>query len=456
MENINYKEKLSSEYGNLTYSVKTFGCQMNINDSMKIKTIMKECGFDQVDDIEACDIAIVNTCCVRENAENKVHGLVGNIKRLKSEGKNKILVVMGCMMQQVGYAAEFMDTNPQVDIALGTSDSQNLPEPIYNALKSKRKLHGLSDPTKPINESIASLRKPRASEFVTIMTGCNNFCTYCVVPYVRGRERSRTPNSIIDEINELSTHGTKEIVLLGQNVNSYGIGLDDECDFSDLIWEITKNTDMKRIRYMTSHPKDLSSKLIETMATNPMVCKHVHLPMQSGSTKVLKEMNRKYTREYYYKLTEDIKKAIPDVSLTTDIIVGFPGESDSDFLDTLDMVKSVEFASAFMFKYSKRTGTEASQMPNQVDEKIKSFRHLKLLNVQDIITKKIAKSFIGKTESVYIESADTSNGQVIGKTSQNISVHIENVDNLIVGSIVNVKINRIRKHTLIGEIEIKR
>ena len=331
---MDYTKKLIDEFSQLTYAVKTYGCQMNVNDSMKIMAVMQECGFHYVESVYDCNIAIINTCCVRENAENKVHGLVGNIKKLKHSGLNKALIVMGCMTQQDGYAEEFMEQYPQVDAALGTSDSTKLPETIYKILKNHQKSANLTNATKNIDESAVSLRQYRPSEFVTIMTGCNNFCTYCIVPYVRGRERSRKPDDILSEINDLLNHGTKEIVLLGQNVNSYGKGWEEDIDFSDLIWRITEETDVKRLRYMTSHPKDLSPKLIETIARNPVVSKHIHLPVQSGSTKILKDMNRGYTKERYLKLCEDLKQAVPDVLITTDIIVGFPGETEEDFNDT--------------------------------------------------------------------------------------------------------------------------
>ena len=285
------------------------------------------------------------------------------------------------------------------------------------------------------------------------MTGCNNFCTYCIVPYVRGRERSRNPENIIAEINDLTLHGTREIVLLGQNVNSYGTGLNENIDFSDLIKRISDETDVKRIRYMTSHPKDLSPKLIETIAENPLVCKHIHLPVQSGSTKILKEMNRRYTKEGYLKLCDSLKAAIPDILITTDIIVGFPGETEIDFNDTLDVVRSVEYSSAFMFKYSIRTGTKAAGMQAQVDEEIKSKRLQELLLLQENYTKKAAQKYIGETVEVLIESINTEGRNAIGKTSQNLPVALETPRILQMGSIVKVKINEIKAHTLIGNLQ---
>ena len=452
---MNYIEKLIKEYNGLTYSIKTYGCQMNVNDSMKIKAVMQECGFHFVESVYDSNIAIVNTCCVRENAENKVHGLVGNVKKLKQQGLNKVLIVLGCMTQQEGYADEFMSQYSQVDATLGTSDSAKLPSVIYNILKNKQKSANLTDATKAIDESSISMRQYRTSEFVTIMTGCNNFCTYCIVPYVRGRERSRKPEDIINEIKDLLNQGTKEIVLLGQNVNSYGVGLDEDCDFSDLIWRITKETDVKRIRYMTSHPKDLSPKLIDTIANNPIVSKHVHLPMQAGSTRILDEMNRRYTKDKYLKLVDDLKKAVPDILITTDIIVGFPGETDEDFQDTLDVVRKVEYGSAFMFKYSRRTGTEAAIMGKQVDEKIKSERLQELLKLQEQYTKKTASAFLDKIVSVLVENDNAENRNIIGKTSQNLPVALETNEKIELGSIINVKVNQIKLHTLIGNIQIE-
>ena len=449
---MNYVEKLIEEYSSLTYSIKTYGCQMNVNDSMKIQAVMQECGFHYVDSVYSSNIAILNTCCVRENAENKVHGLVGNIKKLKSEGINRALIVMGCMMQQDGYAEEFMAMHSQVDAALGTSDSTKLPEVLYNILKEQKKIKALDNATKEIDEESISLRQYRVSEFVTIMTGCDNFCTYCIVPYVRGRERSRKPDDIIAEINDLLSHGTKEIVLLGQNVNSYGAGLGEDIDFSDLIWKITNETDVKRIRYMTSHPKDLSPKLIDTIARNPVVCKHIHLPMQAGSSAILKKMNRRYDKEKYLQLVADLKNAVPDILLSTDIIVGFPGETEEDFRDTLDVVEQVEYSSAFMFKYSIRSGTKAADMENQVDEKIKSKRLQELISMQEIYTKKTAERFIGKVVEVLVESDDTQGRNAIGKTSQNLPVALQNDEKIELGAIINVEIREIKSHTLIGTI----
>ncbi|MEX1376920.1 MAG: tRNA (N6-isopentenyl adenosine(37)-C2)-methylthiotransferase MiaB [Eubacteriales bacterium] len=449
---MNYIEKLIEEFSSLTYSIKTYGCQMNVNDSMKIQAVMQECGFHYVESVKNSNITILNTCCVRENAENKVHGLVGNIKKLKRDGINRALIVMGCMTQQEGYADEFMSMYPQVDATLGTSDSAKLPEVLYNILKNNKKVNNLTDATKEIDEESIALRNYRVSEFVTIMTGCNNFCTYCIVPYVRGRERSRKPEDIIAEINDLLSHGTKEIVLLGQNVNSYGVGLDEEIDFSDLIWKITKETDVKRIRYMTSHPKDLSPKLIETIANNPVVCKHIHLPVQAGSSKILKRMNRRYDKEQYLDLVDRLKKAVPDILLTTDIIVGFPGETDDDFNDTLDIVKKVEFGSAFMFKYSIRTGTKAADMKDQVDEETKSQRLQELLKQQEEYTKKTAEKYIGKIVSVLVESDDTHGRNAIGKTSQNLPVALQAQNEVKLGEIIDVEVKEIKSHTLIGTI----
>ncbi|MBN2878164.1 MAG: tRNA (N6-isopentenyl adenosine(37)-C2)-methylthiotransferase MiaB [Clostridia bacterium] len=449
---MNYIEKLIDISEGLTYSVKTYGCQMNVNDSMKIMAVMNECGFHYTESVYESNIAIINTCCVRENAENKVHGLVGNIKKLKESGRNKALIVLGCMMQQEGYAEEFMSRYSQVDAALGTSDSAKLPETIYKILTNSERAADLSSATKEIDENARPFRHYRISEFVTIMTGCNNFCTYCVVPYVRGRERSREPKDIIYEINELTAHGTREIVLLGQNVNSYGKGFDEKLDFSDLIQKISDETDVKRIRYMTSHPKDLSPKLIDTIAENPLVCKHIHLPVQSGSTKILKQMNRGYTKDDYLKLCDNLKSKVGDIILSTDIIVGFPGETDEDFKDTLDVVSRVQYGSAFMFKYSIRTGTKAASMADQVDEDIKSDRLQQLLTLQEKYTKKTAERYLDKTVEVLVESTHTEHRNVVGKTSQNLSVALESECQVQAGDLLNVKINEIKTHTLIGKI----
>lgn len=437
-------------YAGKTFAIKTYGCQMNVNDSMKIESVLKACGMEMVDDIHDADLSLMNTCCVRENAENKVLGLIGSMKTDKAHNSDKIVIVLGCMTQQNGYGQELMDKYRQVDIVLGTSDADQLPEKLYDCILNHNRIYGVTESTKPIDESLESARKGRVSEFVTIMTGCNNFCSYCIVPYVRGRERSRQPQDIVDEIQQLLACGTKEIVLLGQNVNSYGVGLDVACDFADLLNIISEQTEVERIRFMTSHPKDLSKKLIHTMASNDKVCAHIHLPMQAGSTEILSKMNRKYTQDDYRHLVQSLRQHIPHIEITTDIIVGFPGETEQDFQQTLQMVEECQFASAFMFNYSKRSGTPASSMDDQVDPQVRSERLQRLIQKQEANSKKIYSKYVDQELSVLIESSSTKNSaHYTGKSSQNITVNVEG-ESIQIGDMIHVQITRAKKHTLFG------
>ena len=340
------------------YKIVTYGCQMNENDSEKIAGMLTQMGYEEVGNEEIADVVIFNTCSVRENADIKVFGNLGHFKPLKKKNPNMILAVCGCMMQQKEIVDRIMDKYPQVDLVFGTHNIHKFPELLANAQQSPRIVIDVWEEGGDIIESVPIERKFIHKAFVTIMHGCNNFCSYCIVPYTRGRERSREPEKILNEITKLAEEGCKEITLLGQNVNSYGKTLDKPISFANLLRKINEINGIERIRFMTSHPKDLSDELIETMKDCDKVCEHIHLPFQAGSNRILKIMNRRYTKETYLELVHKLKDAIPGISITTDIIVGFPGETEEDFEDTLDIVSKVKFDSAFTFLYSIREGTQ--------------------------------------------------------------------------------------------------
>ncbi|MBQ9580395.1 MAG: tRNA (N6-isopentenyl adenosine(37)-C2)-methylthiotransferase MiaB, partial [Lachnospiraceae bacterium] len=352
--------------------VNTFGCQMNARDSEKILGILEKAGYEEAEDEKHADFVIYNTCTVRENANNKVYGRLGYLGSLKRKNPDMIIALCGCMMQEEHVREKIKETYRFVDLVFGTHNIFKFAELVVNAVYTNKQVMEVWDSTDKIVEELPIVRKYSFKSGINIMFGCNNFCSYCIVPYVRGRERSRKPEDIINEIKTLVEDGVTEIMLLGQNVNSYGKELENPMTFAELLSEITKIEGLKRIRFMTSHPKDLSDELIEVMASSDKICKHLHLPVQSGSTEILRAMNRKYTKEQYLTLVDKIRARIPDISLTTDIIVGFPGETKEDFEETIDLVKKVRYDSIFTFIYSKRTGTPAAKMENQVPEDVVS------------------------------------------------------------------------------------
>ena len=346
----------------LTFCVTTFGCQMNARDSEKLCGILKNIGYIEQEDEEKADFVIYNTCTVRENANQRVYGRLGQLGKAKKKNPYMIIGLCGCMMQEPEVVEKIKKSYRFVDLIFGTHNIYKFAELIVSRLESQRMIIDIWKDTDKIVEDLPVERKYPFKSGVNIMFGCNNFCSYCIVPYVRGRERSRDPRAIIREIEKLAQDGVVEIMLLGQNVNSYGKTLDEPMSFAQLLQEVEKVDGIERIRFMTSHPKDLSDELIEVMARSEKICRHLHLPVQSGSSRILKKMNRRYTKEQYLALVEKIRKAVPDISLTTDIIVGFPGETEEDFLETMDVVKRVRYDSAFTFIYSKRTGTPAAVM----------------------------------------------------------------------------------------------
>jgi tRNA-2-methylthio-N6-dimethylallyladenosine synthase len=436
---------------NLKYYIETWGCQMNEEDSEKLSGGLKPLGHIRTTSKEDADIIIFNTCCVRENAEQKVEGNVGALKKLKKERPEVVIAITGCMMQQEGMAENIISKFPFVDIILGTHNAYKFTEYLTRALGGERPIVEVWDKEADIVEGAVVDRASTTKGFVTIMYGCNNFCTYCIVPHVRGRERSRKPEEIIKEIKEMVASGYKEVTLLGQNVNSYGKGLETPIDFAGLLREINKVQGLERVRFMTSHPKDLSDEVIKAVAECDKLCESIHLPVQSGSSRLLKKMNRHYDREKYLETIRKIKNAIPNVALTTDIIVGFPGETDEDFEDTLSLVKEVEYDSAFTFLYSRRKGTPADLMLNHVDESVKKERFNKLVEAVNEICAKKNKEYDGKVVEVLVEGESKSDEtKLTGRTRTGKLVNFSgNKENI--GQLVNVKITKAHSFSLIGE-----
>lgn len=435
----------------LKYHLSTFGCQMNAHDSEKLKGILEEIGYEATDQESDADFVIYNTCCVRENAELKVYGRLGSLKHNKKNNPNMLIALCGCMMQQDAVITKIKQTYRHVDILFGTHNLYKLAELIQTRLDTGKMVIDIWDNHKEIVEDLPSIRKFDFKASVNIMFGCNNFCTYCIVPYVRGRERSRKPEDILKEIQELVADGVVEITLLGQNVNSYGKSLDKPMSFAALIQAIEKIEGLKRIRFMTSHPKDLSDELIDVIRTSKKLSDHIHLPFQSGSTRLLQKMNRRYTKEQYLELVRKIKEANPNVALTTDIIVGFPGETEEDFEETLDVVRQVMFDNAFTFIYSKRTGTPAATMEGQVPEEVTKERFNRLCDLMNEVAAKRSGLKVGQVEDVLVEQVNRQDDSLVtGRISSNHIVHLKGTKALI-GKIVSVTIVENKTYYLLGE-----
>ncbi|MCR1898068.1 tRNA (N6-isopentenyl adenosine(37)-C2)-methylthiotransferase MiaB [Irregularibacter muris] len=432
------------------YKIITYGCQMNENDSEKLAGMLNILGYSPIEDEEKADIVIFNTCSVRENADVKVFGNLGHFKPLKKRNPNMILAVCGCMMQQQEIVNKIMDKYPQVDLVFGTHNLHKFPELLANAQQSPRIVVDVWEEGGEIVEALPIERKYEHKAYVTIMYGCNNFCSYCIVPYTRGRERSRRPEQIVQEITKLAQEGCKEITLLGQNVNSYGKSLEEDITFADLLRRLNNIEGIERIRFMTSHPKDLSDDLIAAMKECDKVCEHLHLPFQAGNNKILKIMNRRYTKESYLNLINKIKDAIPGIALTTDIIVGFPGETDEDFEDTLDIVREVKFDSAFTFLYSVREGTPAAKMENQIPDEIKHKRFQKLLDLQHQISAEENKLLEGTIAEVFVEGVSKNDTEKMsGRTRTNKLVNFIGKKDSI-GELVQIKITQGQTWSLNG------
>lgn len=427
--------------------IETYGCQMNVRDSETLYGLLSACGYEKAAGRGDADLLLFNTCCVREHAEKRVSGNIGALRALKEEKPDLIIGICGCMMQQEAVAARMFKRFPYVNLIFGTHVQRHLPEMLSAVLSGERVL-AVSADEKDVIEGLPALRPEGASAFVNINFGCNNYCTYCIVPFVRGPERSRRPEDILCEAKRLVVRGCTELTLLGQNVNSYGLDLADT-DFSELLAAVSKIEGLKRLRFMTSHPKDLTDKLIQTMAETPKVCHHVHLPMQSGSNNILKRMNRRYTREHYLEIVKKLRAAMPDVELTTDIIVGFPGETEEDFADTLSAVSEVGFATAFTFKYSPRTGTAAAKMPDQIEDAVKRERLKRLNDLQAIRTHENNEKYIGHTGMVLVEGYDEKTNAAYGKY-QNFKMVYFPGERPLIGSYVRVKAERVRGNSLSG------
>ena len=443
-------QELAAKKGrNLTFYVKTFGCQMNARDSEKLVGILEKVGYVPSDSEEA-DFVIYNTCTVRENANNKVYGRLGYLNGFKKKNKEMLIALCGCMMQETEVVEKIKTSYRFVDLIFGTHNIYKFAELLVNALESDKMVIDVWKDTDKIVEDLPEERKYSFKSGVNIMFGCNNFCSYCIVPYVRGRERSREPKDIINEIENLVKDGVVEVMLLGQNVNSYGKNLENPVTFAELLKEIDAIEGLERIRFMTPHPKDLSDELIEVMKHSKKICKHIHLPLQSGSTKLLKAMNRQY-KEQYLALVDKIRKEIPDVALTTDIIVGFPGETEEDFLDTMDVVQKAEYDSAFTFIYSKRSGTPAAKMENQIPEDVVKDRFDRLLKQVQTIAAKKAERLTGKVEKVLVEEINEQDAHLVtGRLANNSVVHLPGNKDMI-GKIYNVCLKECKGFYYLGE-----
>ncbi|MHC1682848.1 MAG: tRNA (N6-isopentenyl adenosine(37)-C2)-methylthiotransferase MiaB [Clostridiaceae bacterium] len=436
---------------NKNYIIETWGCQMNEEDSEKLSGMLKSIGYSKTEKREDADVIIFNTCAVRENAELKVFGNIGELKRLKLNNPNLIIAICGCMMQQKGMAEEVIKRFPFIDIIFGTHNAHKFPEYLNSVLVDGKSIIEIKDKEEGIVEGLPIDRLNSVKAFVTIMYGCNNFCTYCIVPYVRGRERSRNPEDIEKEISDLIAAGYKEFTLLGQNVNSYGKDLEPRLDFAYLLRRINKIPGVERIRFMSSHPKDLTDEVIDAIAESEKVCEQIHLPVQAGSNDLLKRMNRSYTREQYLELVQKIKAKIPNVSLTTDIIIGFPGESDEDFNELISLIKEVEYDSAFTFLYSIRKGTPAAEMDNQIDEETKRKRFNTLVEEINKIIADKNKEYQDQVVEVLVEGCSKNDDtKLTGRTRNGKLVNfVGNVESI--GKLVNVKVTKAQSFSLYGE-----
>ncbi|BAK48279.1 hypothetical protein CXIVA_23120 [Clostridium sp. SY8519] len=436
----------------LTFCIRTFGCQMNARDSEKLTGILEAAGYRKTDREDA-DFVVYNTCTVRENANNKVYGHLGYLHGYKKKNPHMVIALCGCMMQEETVVQRIRESYSFVDLIFGTHNIYKFAELIVQTLESDRMVVDVWDAPQDIVENLPNERTYSFKTGVNIMFGCNNFCSYCIVPYVRGRERSRKPEEILQEIRNFVADGVKEVMLLGQNVNSYGKGLPEEITFARLLQQVEQIDGLERIRFMTSHPKDLSDELIGVMASSRKICRHIHLPLQSGSSRILKAMNRRYTKESYLALVDRIRTAMPDIALTTDIIVGFPGETDEDFEETMDVVRRVQFDSAFTFIYSKRTGTPAASMEDQVPEDVINRRFDRLLKEVQQSGARNAQKICGQTRRVLVESINRQDPSLVtGRLENNSIVHFPGTEAMI-GKILPVHLKECRGFYYIGALE---
>ena len=432
--------------------IRTFGCQMNQRDTETIRGLLQKDGYSFTEHAEEADLVLFNTCCVRENPERKVYGQVGQLKEVKASKPGMIIGICGCMPQQREELTQLLERLPHVDLFFGTHNIYRLPELLHRIYATGERIVEIWDETGEPVEGLPALRDSNFKAWVTVMHGCNNFCSYCIVPYVRGREHSRSPQAILEEVQSLAQEGIKEITLLGQNVNSYGQDLKSELDFADLLEELSQVRGVQRIRFTTSHPKDISDKLIRQLARLEKVCEHLHLPVQAGSNDVLRRMNRGYSREYYLQLVEKIRSNVPDISLTSDIMVGFPGETEADFADTLSLVEEVGYDAAFTFMYSPRKGTPAMEMSDQVPEEIKKERIYQLIELQNRISLERNQRLVGRKMEVLVEGTSKNDAHLLtGKTRTAKTVLFPGSQDLV-GRLVNVRIKEAQTWSLTGEM----
>ncbi len=452
MEQSLYEYAIENE---LKYYIETYGCQMNEHDSEKIAGLLQAVGYQKAELMQQADLILFNTCCVRDHAEKKVFGNIGALKPLSQQKSGLIVAVCGCMMQQEEVAKKLMQTFPFVKIVFGTNNMNELPSMLYRAVMHRERVFNVqkANISSTAVEDVPMVRKKRPLATVNIMQGCDNFCTYCIVPYVRGREWSRPAEDILMEVRGLVEQGYREVMLLGQNVNSYGKkGGETSMDFADLLEQIAASTGISRIRFMTSHPKDISKKLLEKIAGHENICKQLHLPVQSGSSRVLMRMNRGYTREEYLRLVETAREIVPGIALTTDIIVGFPGESEEDYAQTLSLVREVGYDAAFTFVYSPRKGTKAAEFPEQVPEQIKQQRIVRLIELQSELTYESNLRYVGKKELILVEDVSKKDEQSIcGRTDSGKMVNFKGPKEKI-GSFVPVEILEAKRTTLLGRM----
>ncbi len=432
------------------YFITTYGCQMNLHESEKIAGILTELGYKACESEVDADVIVFNTCCIRENAEDRAEGNIGALKQLKRKKKDLIIAVGGCMTQQSGFAEQLRAKFPFIDVIFGTHNLEDFATLLKRRLSCKKKVVEVLEKEGPVKEGTPKTRTSYPNAWVNITYGCNNFCTYCIVPFVRGRERSRKLENVVDECKSLIKQGYKEITLLGQNVNSYGNDLENT-DFATLIREVSKIEGKFRLKFMTNHPKDLTEKLVIAISESDKVCHSVHLPVQAGSDRILKLMNRKYTRKDYFDKIDLLRKYIPDVAITTDIMVGFPTETEEDFLDTVDLVEKVGFSGAFTFIYSKREGTPAAKMDGQIDEEVSRRRIMKLIDLQNSTNRKQSEEYLNKTVEILCEGFDEKKNMYLGRDTHGRMAYFLSEENLI-GQFVLVKIVKTGGMSLIGEL----
>lgn len=453
----NYYEKIKcaikSKFDNkrLNAYVKTYGCQQNFSDGEKFVGMLQKMGYDIINFADRADVIVINTCAIREHAEKRIFGNIGALKNLKKQNPNLIIAVCGCMTEEKRIINKLKLSYPYIDLVFGTHSIHRFPEFIFKILSSGEKIFNCEDGDILIHEELPIKRSGHIKAFVPIMYGCNNFCSYCIVPYTRGRERSRLSESVVSETKMLIENGYKEVTLLGQNVNSYGENLDEEINFSKLLKKLDDFEGEYRIRFMTSHPKDATRELVDVMSKSKHICSNFHLPFQSGNNIILKTMNRGYTREEYLDIINYAKSKIDNLSISSDVIVGFPGETRSEFEDTLSLIKEIKFTSLFTFIYSKRPGTPATLMPDQIERSEKVKWLSELLDLQQEISLNIYQGMVGKVFRCLAENKGNSNTQVLARTDGNVIIETEGTVDFV-GEFVDVLVTDIRKRTLIGKI----